>query len=111
MIELALVPLQAGEEVTMPSTETLLIQLAVLLLLGIGAGYWVYRDASKRENNELRWAIGAGVVMFLFPPAGVIALIVYYFVRGDATDGEPTAAETTGNEWDSPQSDADDTDW
>ena len=103
MIELALVPLQAGEE--MPGMEYYLIGTVIALLIGIGVGYWVYKDASKRENNETLWAIGVGGLLFLLLPIGVVALVAYLIVRGDET-----AAEPTGDDWGSTDETADD-DW
>lgn len=97
MIELALVPLQAGEE--MPGMEYYLIGTVIALLIGLGVGYWVYRDASKRGNNELLWAIGVGALLALLLPIGVIALIAYLIIRGDVVEEDQTAAEATGDEW------------
>lgn len=97
MIELALVPLQAGEE--MPGMEYYLIGMGIALLIALVAGYWVYKDASKRENNELLWAIGIAGLILLFLPIGLIALIGYVIIRGDVVEDDRTAAEATGDDW------------
>jgi len=55
----------------------------------------VYKDAAKRENNELAWALGIGALLFLVFPIGVIALLAYVILRGD----EPMAGETASGEW------------
>ncbi|ELZ21926.1 hypothetical protein C477_04784 [Haloterrigena salina JCM 13891] len=97
MIELALVPLQAGGE--MPGMEYVLIGRIIALLIGLGVGYWVYKDASNRGNNELLWAIGVGALLALLFPIGVIALIAYIIIRGDVIEEESRTAETTGDDW------------
>ena len=49
---LSSVPLQAGGDAMLIS---MLIGTLIGLVIAIGAGYWIYKDASKRENNELLW--------------------------------------------------------
>ncbi|WP_126664072.1 hypothetical protein [Haloterrigena salifodinae] len=97
MIDLALVPLQAGGEI--PGMEYVLIGRVIALLIGLGVGYWVYKDASKRGNNELLWAIGVGALLALLFPIGLIALIAYIIIRGDVIEEESRTAETTGDNW------------
>ena len=103
MLQLALLPLQAGGEAADIDPTTILIATVIgfiigLIIAAIG-GYWVYKDASKRENNEVGWAIGVAALLFLFLPVGIVALIVYVILRGEKTDSEPIAAETTSSEW------------
>ncbi|MGQ3412784.1 hypothetical protein ACT4ML_11065 [Natrinema sp. LN54] len=96
MSQLALVPLQAVSE------EMMLYYYAgtaVLLLISIGVAYWVYKDSTPRENNELAWSLGVGAPLFLFPPIGIIVLIVYYFRRSDATTAESVESESASGEW------------
>lgn len=111
MIELALLPLQASDE--MPGMEYYLIGTAVALLIGLGVGYWVYKDASKRGNNELLWAAIVGGLLALLLPVGIIALVAYFIFRGDVVEEEPAGTETAGDSWDTDttQTDPDDTDW
>ncbi|MFC6768439.1 hypothetical protein [Natrinema soli] len=103
MLQFALLPLQAGGEAADLDPTTILIATVIGLIIGLliaaGAGYWVYKDASKRENNELMWAIGIAALLFLFFPVGIVALIVYVVLRGEKTDSEPMASEATGGEW------------
>ncbi|AGB36270.1 hypothetical protein [Natronococcus occultus] len=93
-----------GEELPMDESTFVIIALAVslvLLLITIGVGYWIYKDASKRENNELLWALGTVGLLFFFFPAGVIAAIAYVLVRGEETTGEAESqqAAPAGQEW------------
>ncbi|WP_247002286.1 hypothetical protein [Halosolutus gelatinilyticus] len=99
----ALVVLQSEANGELPFDEgtIMMISLAsfvISLLLGIAVGYWVYKDASKREQSELVWALGTGGLTFLFLPIGIVLLIVYVVVRGDETTSEPVA-EQAANEW------------
>ena len=94
-----------GEELPMDESTFVLIALAVslvFLVITIGVAYWIYKDASKRENNELLWALGTAGLLFLFFPLGVVAAIAYFVVRGEKTpedEGEPRQAEPAGQEW------------
>lgn len=96
MLERTLLPLQTDAGDLM---MYYLIGALVLLLITIGIVYWVYKDASKRENNELLWTIGVGGLFFLFPPVGILALIVYVIIRNDVTSGDPTQDGTVSSEW------------
>lgn len=94
--------LQTGANDELPIDEgtfllAMAIGLLILLAIAIGIGYWVYRDASKRENNELAWAIGVTAVLFFFFPFGLVAPIAYYFLRGDVA--EPAASPDADGEW------------
>ncbi|QCW04871.1 hypothetical protein [Natrinema pallidum] len=104
MVQLALLPLQAGgEAVNVDSTATLvglIIGLIISVLIAAGAGYWVYKDASKRENNELLWAIGVAATLFIVFPVGIIVLIAYVIVRGNETQPEPVQeGGAAGGDW------------
>lgn len=99
MLRLALVPLQAGGEGFGIDPRVALITFVVLLLAAIGIGYWVYKDASKRDNNEYAWAIGIGFLFFLVPLIGIGLLILYFILRGDETSAEPVQDGTAGDEW------------
>lgn len=98
MSELALVPLQAGVDST-TMLAAMVIGLIIAVAITVGVTYWVYKDASKRENNELAWAVGIGALLLLFLPLGVIALIAYVVLRGDETSSEPMSGDATGGEW------------
>lgn len=99
MLQLALVPLQtSGEEFAIDPMVWIGV-FVVLLLVAIGVGYWVYRDASKRDNNELLWAVGTAGLLFLFPLFGIIVLVAYVILRGDETRAEPTQDGTTSGDW------------
>lgn len=103
MYQFALLPLQGGGEEFAVDSTTMLAAMVIGFLIGVaiavGAGYWVYKDASKRENNELAWGIGIGALLFFFFPIGIIALIVYIIFRGDETESEPMSGDATGDEW------------
>ncbi|WP_255291423.1 Sec62 family protein translocation protein [Natrinema sp. CBA1119] len=96
MLEHALLPLQTDAGDLM---MYYLIGALVLLLITIGVAYWVYKDASKRANNELLWTIGVAGLLFLFPPLGIIALIIYVVIRSDVTSGEPSQDGAVSSEW------------
>lgn len=76
-----------------------IISSIIFLIIGIAVGYWIYKDASKRENNELAWAASTGVFMFLFFPIGIVLLIVYFVIRGEETTPEPVSEQATGEDW------------
>ncbi|WP_226043134.1 hypothetical protein [Natrinema sp. DC36] len=76
-----------------------LVSSIVLLIIGIAIAYWVYKDASKRENSELAWALSIGGMMFLFFPIGIVLLIAYFVIRGDETTSDPVHEQPTGEEW------------
>ncbi len=103
MLQLALLPLQSGgEDVAVDSTTVLIgmvIGLIIAVAIAAGVGYWVYKDASKRENNELAWAVGVGALLFLALPIGILAVIAYILLRGDETTGEQLSGGATGGEW------------
>lgn len=97
MSQLAAVPLQAnGMEIGLTA---ILVGFLIVLLLALGAGYWVYKDASKRDNNEVLWAIGVGGITFLFPLFGIGLLVLYIILRGEETATEPVGDGTAGGEW------------
>ena len=91
---LTALPLQAGDAAFIG----MLIGALIAILIAVGVGYWVYKDASKRENNELLWAIGTGGLLFLALPIGLIAVVAYILVRGDETQAEPQTGAADG-EW------------
>lgn len=88
MNALATLVLQAGEE-AVPETEVLVVSVVITLLIAVGVGYWIYRDASDRENNELLWALGTGFLLFMALPLGAIAAVAYLLLRTDETAAEP----------------------
>ncbi|WP_440772386.1 hypothetical protein [Natronorubrum sp. DTA28] len=94
----ALAPLQTnGEEFGMSPT-LILVSTVIFLIISVVIGYWVYKDASKRDNNEVLWAIGtAGLTFFTFI-FGLVALIAYFIIRGDETPDEPPEA-AGGGDW------------
>ncbi|PCR91970.1 hypothetical protein [Natrinema ejinorense] len=97
---LATLPLQAGaEEIGTNALIAMAIGTLLALVITIGAAYWVYKDASKRENNELAWAVGIGALLLFVFPLGIIALILYVVIRGDETTSEPMQGGTAGGEW------------
>ena len=54
------------------------IGLAIL----VGASYWVYSDATKRNNdNAVIWALVTGLGFFIGLLPGVLVLIVYLVTR------------------------------
>ncbi|NUC74090.1 hypothetical protein HTZ84_17580 [Haloterrigena sp. SYSU A558-1] len=109
MIQFAHLPLQTdGAEPLIDPTILLAIGV-VFLLISIGIGYWVYKDASKRENNELVWAFGVTGLLFLTGIFGIVALVAYFIFRGEKTASVET--DTTDEDWGATQSDADETDW
>lgn len=75
-----------------------IVMTVVLLIVGIAVGYWVYKDASKRGNNELLWAAGVGGLLFLFFPIGIVVLIAYFVLRGDVVEPEAPGVEAKA-EW------------
>ncbi len=98
MNAITVAPLQTnGEEFAMDPT-LILVSTAIFLILSVVIGYWVYKDASKRDNNEVLWAIGtAGLTFFTFI-FGLVALVAYFIIRGDETPDEPTEA-AAGGDW------------
>ncbi|AGB33612.1 hypothetical protein C488_18685 [Natrinema pellirubrum DSM 15624] len=103
MLQLALFPLQSGGEDLPVDSTTMLAAMVIGLIIGVaitvGVAYWVYKDASKRENNELAWAVGVGALLFFAFPIGVIAVIAYVLLRGDETTTEPMGGDATGGDW------------
>lgn len=57
-----------------------LLLLAVFLVLPIGIGVYVYRDAKRRGMNAILWTVIAVVAPSL------IGFIIYLFVRGNHSD-------------------------
>lgn len=92
-------PLQAGGSEVGINPMYALIGLLIVVLVAIGAAYWVYKDASKRDNNELAWAIGVGVVTFLIPLIGIGLLVLYLILRGDERTTEPMRDGPSDDEW------------
>ena len=82
---------------------------AVLLVVSIAVGYWVYKDASKRDNNELLWAIGTAALLFLTLIFGIVALVAYFILRGDETAAESVETDATDEDWGTSQ--GDESDW
>ena len=108
--QVAFVLLQTDGEEPLIDPTIMYAMTAVLLVLSIVVGYWVYKDASKRENNELLWAIGTAALLFFTFVFGLVALVAYFILRGDETAAE--SVETgTDEDWGTSQSDADETDW
>ncbi|WP_254864585.1 hypothetical protein [Halovivax gelatinilyticus] len=77
----------------------LVASVIVGLIIAIGAGYWVYRDAQSRPNSELGWAVGVGVTVFVFLPLGILALVAYLLVRSDRGHGQQSNELTSEPEW------------
>jgi len=102
-LQYPLLPLQAGGDMAEIDATTLMIAMVIGFIIGVviaaGAAYWVYEDATKRENNELAWALGIGALLLLLFPIGVVALIAYVIFRSDETTTEPMTGETAGGEW------------
>ncbi|QCC58818.1 hypothetical protein NP511_10180 [Natrinema thermotolerans] len=103
MLQLALLPLQSsGEELPVDSTTMLaamVIGFVIAVAITVGVAYWVYKDAAKRENNELAWAVGVGALLFVVFPIGILAVIAYVLLRGDETATEPMGGDATSGEW------------
>ncbi|RZH68919.1 hypothetical protein [Natrinema altunense] len=104
MLQLALLPLQTGGEAANVDSTAVLVGMIIGLIIGVliaaGAGYWVYKDASKRENNELQWGIGVAATLFLVFPIGILVLVAYVIVRGDETGTEPMQeGGAAGGDW------------
>ncbi|ESP88946.1 hypothetical protein [Candidatus Halobonum tyrrellensis] len=65
------------------------VELALLgvinLVIALLVGYWVYRDASRRHNdNAALWAIGVGLAsLFLSLIGFLIVFALYLFVGRD----------------------------
>lgn len=75
------------------------VSTIVFLLIAIGVGYWMYKDAAPRENNELVWAAATGILLFMFFPIGIILLVAYFVVRGEKDPPESTDDQSAGEEW------------
>lgn len=104
LLDAAFVLQAEGEELPIDESTFLIVAAVtsiVFLLITVGVAYWIYKDASKRENNELLWALGTAGLLILFFPLGVIAAIAYVVVRGEKTtpDAESRQAEPAGQEW------------
>lgn len=97
---LALLQSEAPEDLPV-DMETLtmisIVMTVVFLVLAVAVGYWVYKDASKRENNELVWAGATGVMTFLFFPIGIVLLIAYFVLRSDVRESEPEPTNAAGD--------------
>lgn len=97
-MQLTTVLLQAGGEDVAIDPTIVIAGFIVLLVISIGVGYWVYKDASNRDNNELLWGIGVGALLFLFPILGIIALVAYVILRNDETTAS-TGEDAASGEW------------
>jgi flagellar basal body-associated protein FliL len=75
-----------------------LVMTVVLLVIGIAVGYWVYKDASNRENNELAWALGVGASFLLFP-IGLVVPVAYFVLRSDEVSNQPEETTTPAGDW------------
>lgn len=98
---LALLQAETPEDLPVDMETLMMISMVmsvVFLILGIVVAYWVYKDASNRENNELLWAGATGGMMFLFFPIGIVLLIAYVVLRGDETPTEPEGPNA-GADW------------
>ncbi len=52
------------------------------LILAVVLGYWVYKDATKRGNdNAMLWALVVGILTLLTIVGGLIGLLVYVWQR------------------------------
>ncbi|WP_121744152.1 hypothetical protein [Natronorubrum halophilum] len=99
MISSVLVPLQTSGEEFAVDPIVMIGGMLIGILIAVGIAYWVYKDASKRENNEVLWAIGTGGLLFLFFPAGIVAVVAYFIIRSDETPTEPVQDESTAGDW------------
>ncbi|WP_280536084.1 hypothetical protein [Halopenitus sp. POP-27] len=73
-------PLQFGVPV---GPEAVILALIVLwLVVSIGVAYWVYADATARdEEYAVVWALAAGVLTYTTGFGGVIVIAVYVWQR------------------------------
>lgn len=62
-------------------SNLLSIGILVLVIAAI-LTYWVYKDATGRSNeNALLWALGIGILTLLTLVGGLIAFVVYLYLR------------------------------
>lgn len=55
----------------------------VSLLIALGAAYWVYRDASRRGNDDAEiWAIAVVLGAIVGNLVGLLLLLVLYLLVG-----------------------------
>jgi len=73
-----MVPLQLGIPV---GPEFLLLGL-ILLIVPFALAYWVYTDATRRDNDHAAlWAIAVGGLGYLTFFGGILAFAVYLWDR------------------------------
>lgn len=90
----AILTFQTGANEELPFSEDwflsmIVISAVVYLIIAIVVGYWVYKDAAKRENREIVWATITGGSLLLFLPLGIVSVVLYFVFRGDETVFEP----------------------
>ncbi|ADJ13692.1 hypothetical protein [Halalkalicoccus jeotgali] len=96
---LVLMQSELPEDFPVDMETLMMISLVITLVsvvIGIVAGYWVYKDAAKRENNGTVWAIAVGLSFLLFP-IGLVVPIAYFVLRSDETPTEPETASAAGD--------------
>lgn len=64
----------------------ILVFLVVFVLFGLvvplGVGYWIYRDATRHDNDDaVLWAAGTAALFYAGVIPGVIALGAYLYTR------------------------------
>lgn len=60
---------------------------AIVTFVGLVAAIWVYVDARRQGiSNPAIWAVAIAFLFFLYAFPGIIALIVYLFVRSSDPD-------------------------
>lgn len=91
IVPTAPLPLQGAEPVPGMDLVVLLFVAVVGLLLALGIGYWVYRDASRSgKSNAGLWAAVVGVAFLVALLPGLIAFGAYWFLGRSSGSGAAT---------------------
>ena len=65
------------------------LSLPVAILIAVGGGIWIYKDATKRGMSTAdMWAVG----FFIIPILGGVLVLVYYFQKRQPRYPDPTTA-------------------